>query len=226
MTDERNPFADLLKIDVSRHVEKKNGHSYLSWAYALAEVLKADPAATWRVERFPGEGGAMLPYLHTPLGYVVEVNVTVHGVTRGQIHPVIDNRNKVIGTPTVFEINTSIQRCLVKAIAQHGLGLYVYAGEDLPTALDDEPAPARRPARKAEPSDERATIDDEAFSAWLGVAAHITDSDELGKHFSVLRKYRLTRAQVDAASACKTAREAAIAKAPAKKEQAHAAPQQ
>jgi hypothetical protein len=226
MTDERNPFADLLKLDVSKHLEKKDGFTYLSWPYAVAEVLRDDPRATWEVKRFPGEAGALLPYLATKIGYFVEVAVTLHGVTRSQIHAVFDHRNKTMTAPTATDINRSIQRCLVKAIAQHWLGLYVYAGEDLPTALDDEPAPARRPARKPEPSDERATIDDEAFAAWLGVAAHITDSDELGKHFSVLRKYRLTRAQVDAASACKTAREAAIAKAPAKKEQANAQTQQ
>jgi hypothetical protein len=66
------------------------------------------------------------------------VAVTVEGVRLSQIHPVLDSKNKVIAEPNAFDINTSIQRCLVKAIALHGLGLYVYAGEDIPVAASDE----------------------------------------------------------------------------------------
>ena len=71
--------------------------------------------------------------MKTECGYFVEVAVTVKGITLSQIHPVLDNRNKPLEKPNAFDINTSIQRCLVKAIALHGLGLYIYAGEDLPT---------------------------------------------------------------------------------------------
>ncbi len=73
-----------------------------------------------------------LPFLNTDSGAFVEVAVTVRGVTLSQIHPVLDAHNKTIPVPSAFDINTSIQRCLVKAIALHGLGLNVYAGEDLP----------------------------------------------------------------------------------------------
>ena len=62
----------------------------------------------------------------------MEVAVTVQGITLSQIHPVLDGRNRPLIAPTAFDINTSIQRCLVKAIALHGLGLYIYAGEDMP----------------------------------------------------------------------------------------------
>jgi hypothetical protein len=75
----------------------------------------------------------------TETGCFVEVAVTVQGMTLSQIHPVLDGRNRVIIAPTAFDINTSIQRALVKAIALHGLGLYVYAGEDLPQ-IGTEPA--------------------------------------------------------------------------------------
>ena len=122
-----NYFSDLNKVDVSKHVEKKGGFSYLSWAYAVGELKKRYPAATWEIKRFDG-----LPYQKTELGYFVEACVTVEGVTHCQIHPVLDNRNKPLASPTVFDINTSNQRALVKAIALHGLGLYIYAGEDLP----------------------------------------------------------------------------------------------
>jgi hypothetical protein len=128
-TSERpdNYFARLARIDISEHVEKKGGFSYLSWAWAIDRLRKAHPDATWEVKRFDGA-----PYLKTDCGYFVEVAVTVAGVTLSQIHPVLDARNRPIAEPNAFEINTSIQRCLVKAIALHGLGLYVYAGEDLP----------------------------------------------------------------------------------------------
>lgn len=129
-----NYFAALNSVDVSGHVEKKGQFTYLSWAYAVAELKKRHPDATWQVVRFDG-----LPYQKTDLGYMVEVSVTVNGVTHSQIHPVLDSRNKPLSSPTVFDINTSIQRALVKAIALHGLGLYIYAGEDLPDS--EKPAP-------------------------------------------------------------------------------------
>ena len=122
-----NYFSALNQVDVSKHVEKKGGFSYLSWAYAVGELKKRHPTATWEFKRFDG-----LPYQKTELGYFVEACVTVEGVTHCQIHPVLDNRNKPLSSPTVFDINTSNQRALVKAIALHGLGLYIYAGEDLP----------------------------------------------------------------------------------------------
>lgn len=124
---EQNYFTELSKIDVSNHLEKKGRFNYLSWAYAVKALREYDPTATWEVVRFDG-----LPYLKSECGYFVEVNVTVKGVTLGQIHPVLNNQNRPIPSPNSFDINTSIQRCLVKAIALHGLGIWVYAGEDLP----------------------------------------------------------------------------------------------
>lgn len=124
---EQHYFARLSKINVSQHLEKKGAFSYLSWPYAVEQLRLADPKSTWEVKRFDG-----LPYLKTDLGFFVEVAVTVEGVTLSQIHPVLDAKNRPIDMPSAFDINTSIQRALVKAIALHGLGLYVYAGEDLP----------------------------------------------------------------------------------------------
>jgi hypothetical protein len=74
----------------------------------------------------------LVPYMRTEAGYFVEVAVTVNNITRSQIHPVLDHRNQPLAKPSSFDINTAIQRCLAKAIALHGLGLYIYAGEDLP----------------------------------------------------------------------------------------------
>jgi hypothetical protein len=131
-----NYFAQLNSIDVSQHVERKGEFAYLSWPFAVQQLRLADPAATWEVRRFDG-----LPYLKTETGYFVEVAVTVKGVTLSQIHPVLDAKNRPMAEPSSFDINTSIQRALVKAIALHGLGLSVYAGEDLPEQLADDSRP-------------------------------------------------------------------------------------
>ena len=154
MTDTINHFARLNAINVNEHLEKKGGFSYLSWPYAVAQLRMADATATWEVQRFHG-----LPYLATEAGVFVEVAVTVQGVRLSQIHPVLDGRNRPMLAPTAFDINTSLQRCLVKAIALHGLGLYVYAGEDLPQALTPEdfapatnsPAAAANDEQSSEP---------------------------------------------------------------------------
>jgi hypothetical protein len=132
-----NFYTELSKIDVSKHVEKKGKFSYLSWAYAVDVLRTHDPEANWEVIRFDG-----MPYMKTECGYFVEVSVTVKGITLSQIHPVLDNRNKPIEKPNAFDINTSIQRCLVKAIALHGLGLYIFAGEDLP--IDNTPITSKQ----------------------------------------------------------------------------------
>ena len=132
---ESNAFRRLFEIDVAKYIEKKGQFNYLSWPYAVAQLRLADPQAQWEVKRFNG-----LPYLVTDLGVFVEVAVTVQGVTLSQIHPVLDAKNRPILAPSSFDINTSIQRCLVKAIALHGLGLYLYSGEDLPLASDEPKA--------------------------------------------------------------------------------------
>ena len=130
MKEERrkNPFAQLNKVDVSKYVEKKGKFNYLSWAYAVRELKKVCPNATWGVVK--AEDGS--PFMLTSCGYFVEVWVEVEGCRLSQVHPVLDHRNQPLESPNAFQINTSIQRALAKAIALHGLGLYIFAGEDLP----------------------------------------------------------------------------------------------
>jgi hypothetical protein len=129
--------TDLLKINVNDHTEKKNNLTYLSWAWAWAEVLKVDPVATFKVEMF-GD----LPYMRMGNSAMVWVTVTIFKKPMTCQLPVLDYRNKCIAEPNAFDINTSIMRCLVKGVALHGLGLYIYAGEDLPET--DVPAEAPR----------------------------------------------------------------------------------
>ena len=121
-----NTFLELSKIDTSELKEKKGRFDYLSWAVALRELLKKYPTATFNVHEYNNA-----PYMATELGFFVKVSVTVEGVEHAQIHPILDNRNMPITKPNAFQVNTSIQRCLAKAIALHGLGLSLFAGEDL-----------------------------------------------------------------------------------------------
>jgi hypothetical protein len=148
-----NYFATLNAVNVSDHIEKKGGFSYLSWPWAVKQLRLADPTATWEVRRFDG-----LPYLACEAGVFVEVAVTVQGVTLSQIHPCLDARNRPLAAPDAFQINTSIQRCLVKAIALHGLGLYIYAGEDLPTVGTDATPANDEPAETVAPSSNVRTL--------------------------------------------------------------------
>ena len=132
MSSKQNVFETLNKVDVSGYTKKKGKFSYLSWCFAVQELLKVCPEATWDVHIFKGHDGADQPYMKNGTGAYVQVTVNVNGILRTQVHPVLDNRNAAIKEPDSFQINTSIQRCLAKAIALHGLGLYIFAGEDLP----------------------------------------------------------------------------------------------
>ena len=131
---------ELLKLNVNGHVEKKNNLSYLSWAWAWAEALKADPAASYKVETFEehGQNGACrtVPYMNINGTAMVWVTVTLFGKPMTCQLPVMDYRNKAIQDPDAFAVNTAIMRCMTKALSLHGLGLYIYAGEDLPEEGD------------------------------------------------------------------------------------------
>ena len=129
-------FQKLYEKDVNGHVEKKNGLTYLSWAWAWAEFKKVCPTARYEVKMFDG-----LPYLkESGVGYMVFTAITVDAddgtVTHEMFLPVMDNRNKTIFEPTMFDINKTIMRCLTKNIAMFGVGLYIYAGEDLPGEVE------------------------------------------------------------------------------------------
>ena len=128
-------YEELSKVDVREFTKKKGKFSYLSWASAVDVLLKHFPDATWVVI----ENGDGWPYVATPAGCFVTVSLTINDVTRTQVHPVLDNRNNAVKEPDAFQINTSIQRCLAKAISLHGLGLYIYRGEDLPEQEPEKP---------------------------------------------------------------------------------------
>jgi hypothetical protein len=146
-------IANLLKLNVQDHVEKKNGLTYLSWAWAWAEALKADPTATFHVDTFQRADGTTIPYMDINGTAMVWVRTTLFSKEMTCMLPVMDHRNKPIQNPDAFQVNTAIMRCLTKCLAMHGLGLYIYAGEDLPE--DDGVVPPPKPAPKAEPKAEK-----------------------------------------------------------------------
>lgn len=115
-------FKELSKINVNQHTEKKNGLTYLSWAWAVDQLLQNDPTATWSY-------GEPVKFGETVM---VFCTVTAFGKSMTSQLPVIDFRNKAIPNPDAMAVNTAMQRCLAKAIALHGIGLYIYAGEDIP----------------------------------------------------------------------------------------------
>ena len=135
---------DLLKINVNDHIEKKNGLSYLSWAWAWREALKADQNATFDVKTFKHDEYTELPYMQVNGTGMVWVTVTMFGQPRTCMLPVMDHRNKPIMNPDAFQVNTAIMRCMTKALALHGLAIYIYAGDDLPD--DDEKTVLAPPA--------------------------------------------------------------------------------
>ena len=121
----------LLKKNVNEHVEKKNGLSYLSWAWAWAEALKADPKASYKIEMFGDKC-----FMDINGTAMVFVTVTMFDKPMTCQLPVMDYRNKAILNPDAFAVNTAIMRCMTKALALHGLGLYLYSGEDVPEEGD------------------------------------------------------------------------------------------
>ena len=145
-------FEELYSINVNEKTEKKNGLTYLSWAWAWAEFSKAfDGDATYKV--YKNEEG--LPYVYDPnTGYMCYVEVTAGGVTHEMWLPVMDSANNAmkaepyvkktkfkeynVEAATMFDINKTIMRCLVKCLGMFGLGLYIYAGEDLPEVSEEE----------------------------------------------------------------------------------------
>lgn len=117
-----NSFATLAAIDVNKYVEKKGGLSYLSWAWAVDQLMRKDPNANWEFHEPTMFGETMM----------VSCTVTAFNKPITMHLPVMDHKNQAIKNPDAFQVNKNMMRCLVKAIACHGLGLYIYAGDDLP----------------------------------------------------------------------------------------------
>lgn len=128
--ENKDVFNTLNAINVNEKVEKKNGLNYLSWAWAWGELKKKYPDATYTV--YENEKG--WNYFTDGITGWVKTGVTVNGIEHIEYLPIMDFRNKSIPAANItsFDVNKAIQRSVTKAIGRHGLGLYIYAGEDLP----------------------------------------------------------------------------------------------
>ena len=144
-----NYFNQLFTVNANEHTEKKNGLTYLSWAWAWAEVKKKFPDANYTI--YEDNNGCI--YWTDGRTCWVKTGVTINGIEHVEYLPVMDFKNKSIPLENItsFEVNKAIQRSLTKACARHGLGLYIYAGEDLPE--EDEEEKARREEEAKKPLD-------------------------------------------------------------------------
>lgn len=163
-------FKTLNAVNVNEHTEKREGLTYLSWAWAWAEVKKLYPDASYTIWKDEQNR----PYVYDAnLGYMVYTTVTIEGQTHEMWLPVMDGKNKAmkaepytyktkygektVEAATMFDINKSIMRCLVKNLAMFGLGLYIYAGEDLP---EDDKKEEEKPATKAKRGQKSSLMED------------------------------------------------------------------
>lgn len=155
MNNEKSVFDKLSAINVNQKTEKKDNLTYLSWAWAWSEFQKVCPTATYEIVK--NEQG--LPYFEDHSGAIVYTRVSVGNITHEMWLPVMDGKNKAMKSEpytypvrdwrtkqlvekevkayTMFDINKSIMRCLTKNLAMFGLGVYIYAGEDLPEVQDE-----------------------------------------------------------------------------------------
>ena len=146
----REKFKELYSLNVNQYVEKKNDLSYLSWSYAWAEFKKIYPDATYDIKK---DDQGRCYFGDENIGYMVYTSVTAGGLTYEMWLPVMDGANKsmkavsytyttrfgekTVEAMTMFDVNKTVMRCLVKNLAMFGLGLYIYAGEDLPQDIKE-----------------------------------------------------------------------------------------
>lgn len=177
-----NYFCVLNAINVNEKTEQKGSLTYLSWAWAWGEVKKLFPDATYKI--YENEKG--WNYHTDGRTCWVKTGVTVNGIEHIEYLPVMDNRNNSIFADKVtsFDVNKAIQRSLTKAIGRHGLGLYIYAGEDLPEAEKGEEA-AKQEAKKAA---ER-TQYDEVMAAVNSLLAAVKDAESANEASKYLKDF-------------------------------------
>ena len=185
-----NYFAKLNGINVNEHTEKKNGLTYLSWAWAWAEVKKNFPDANYTI--YENRDG--WNYFTDGRTCWVKTGVTINGLEHIEYLPVMDFRNQSIPQEKVtsFDVNKAIQRSLTKACARHGLGLYIYAGEDLP---EDETEVKKAEAKQLKPE---YNPDEKVDPTTLEFIVKAMSEDRLKKmceHYGIVKASELTKIQ-------------------------------
>lgn len=155
-------YEEIAKINVNDKTEKKGTLTYLSWAWAVDQLQRMDNDANWTYAEPKVYGETMMVFC----------TVTAFGRARTAQLPVMDYKNRAIPNPDAMQVNTAMQRCLAKAIALHGLGLYIYAGEDVPAEgapepKEEKPLPA---SAKSVPQDEWDNLDADTQKWLQGIA--------------------------------------------------------
>ena len=180
---EENIFKKLNSINVNDKTEKKNGLTYLSWAWAWGEVKKLYPEANYTIYENTLPNGYIVNYFTDGKTSYVKTGVTINGLEHIEELPVMDYRNKsiLLENMTSFDVNKTIQRSLTKALARHGLGLYIYAGEDLP---EDEKI-----------DDTEKVTDVEAKTIYALIQKNGRDLNKFLEYFKVKITNELTKAQ-------------------------------
>lgn len=176
-------FKKLNGLDVNGHTEKKNGLTYLSWAWAWAEVKKIYPDATYKILK---NSENMPMFGNEKNGYMCYTEITLEGMTYEMWLPIMDFKNKSILQPTTFDINKTVMRCLTKNLAMFGLGLYIYAGEDMPEEL---------PGGKTEPKKEELITPEQVKALHTLITKTGTDPEKIKEHYKVSSSKELTKKQ-------------------------------
>ncbi|AMM23200.1 Sak single strand annealing protein [Variovorax sp. PAMC 28711] len=181
-------YNEVAAINVGEKTERKGNLTYLSWAWAVDQLLRLDATATWEYKD--------PVYFKETL--MVFCSVTAFGKTMTAQLPVMDHKNKAIPQPDAFQVNTAMQRCLAKAIALHGLGLYIYAGEDLPPDEDDVPQTSHDRERIIRAAADMAII---KFQEGNEIAAYeevsgITDNEEKLYLWNYLKPHSALRSAI------------------------------
>lgn len=160
-------YLKFASINVNSHTEKKNGLTYLSWAWAVDQLLRVDPHAFWTYDDPKMFGETMMVFC------------TVHALSKSMTAqlPVMDHRNRPIPNPDAFQVNTAMQRCLAKAIALHGLGLYIYAGEDLPYEEEKPKIEAKASVEQIQACKER-LLKADSVEGLRAIYAELSDSEK------------------------------------------------
>jgi len=205
MTNQKQTvFERLSAINVNEHVEKKDGLTYLSWAWAWSETKRACPDATYKI---------LETEYDEALGFMCHTTVTIEGETLEMWLPVMDGKNKSmkkvaysyttrygekqVEAATTFDINKTIMRCLVKNLAMFGLGIYIYAGEDLPeqaASTTETPTTAKKAASKKADGDGLVELV-KGDSNWEAVIKYVKANKGLGIEkigVQLVRKYSIS----------------------------------
>ena len=203
MEKKQTVFERLSAINVNEHVEKKDNLTYLSWAWAWSETKRACPDATYKILETEYDDS---------LGFMCHTTVTIEGETLEMWLPVMDGKNKSmkkqaytystkygdkqVDAATTFDINKTLMRCLVKNLAMFGLGIYIYAGEDLPEGESVKPTAPSKPIKEVKPESDLIELKKDTDN-WKAVVGYIEKNKAMGVEkigAQLVRKYKISPA--------------------------------